>query len=1268
MKQKTRFLVDTGASVSVLSYKTFTSANKSLGSDVQPNDYRLTSASGDGLVTHGQIQAELKFGSTTVTQDFVIAEIGDCEGILGMDFLEANCCSLNLFSGVIEIHGKSISLVRETSRLCARLETEETAVIPPRSELFIWARLKSQEQVEDTEGLVEGVGEYCQGGPVAVPRCLVAVKNNKVRVPVTNFSEEEKHIGAGVEVARIESALCLRCISNTDPAEEEETTDLPEHLEDMVRRVSPNIKASTRQSLRRILKELQDTFACPGGKLGRNGRCKHCINVQGHYPRKSPPRRYPLAQRDIVENELQRMLDNDIIEPSSSPWASNIVLVKKKDNSVRFCVDYRRLNAVTKKDAYPLPHIGDTLDALGGNRWFSCLDMNAGFNQVELDARSKEYTAFNTHKGLFQYKVLPFGLCNSPPTFQRLMELVLSGLLFERCLVYIDDVVVLGKTEEDALDNLRAVLIKFREANLKLKPSKCHLFQEKCTFLGHTISADGTTCERQKVEAIQEWPEPRNVSEVRSFLGTCSYYRKFVPNYADLAAPLTNLTRKNQKFEWSTACQEAFDLLKKALTTSPILSYPRPEGKFILDTDASGTAIGAVLSQEQDGEEKVLSYASAILPKERQNYCTTYRELYAVVKFVKHFNHYLWGRRFLVRTDHGSLRWLQNFKNPEGIVARWLATLGTYDFEIEHRKGSLHGNADGLSRIPRRKCMREECEQCMQAQQVCSLCINRTKVFAIDQETPQDSQPETTIDPAGQKDPGTADPTDTRLPQAEPSASLPDWLDCWKREDLSKSQMEDPLTRVVIALIKEGTKPEAEELSTYSSSIRTLFRRWDDLRLIDDLLYIRVKDPITETTELRLVAPAAVRLLVLRMLHNDRPAGHLGREKTLDKVKRHVYWPGMAEDVATWVRQCDMCARRKPGPGRGLCPMGHKNVGIPFERIAMDIMGPLRESHDGYLYILVVQCYFSKWAEAYCLTDHTAQSVGDKLLTQWICRLGVPSTIHTDQGTEFESNLFHHLCRELGSLKTKTMPYHPQGDGMVERHNRTIQQMLACYVNDCHDDWSDHLDYVMMAYRSSLHESTGCSPNRVIFGREVNLPLTVQLGEQHFCQGAECPIEYVNWLRNTLERVYSYVRNKSKASTKRQKKNHDRKCKIQEIVKGSLVWRWYPPKGKQKLGLGWTGPYKVEELVGKHAARLKSRDREVTVHLNDLKPYLGKEYFPDFESESDSESEESEPESEASDSSQEENSSSEEEDSPVPEHTQATRRGRTVKLPARFRE
>ena len=399
------------------------------------------------------------------------------------------------------------------------------------------------------------------------------------------------------------------------------------------------------------------------------------------------------------------MMQKDVIQPSSSPWASPIVLVQKKDGSTRFCVDYRKLNAVTRKDAYPLPRIDDTLDTLHGSKWFSTLDLASGYWQVELHKDSRDRTAFCTPNGLFEFKVLPFGLCNAPSTFQRLMDLILTGLQWSSCLVYLDDVIILGKNFADHVHNIQLVLHRIKDAGLKLQPTKCHFFRKAVSYLGHIVSEQGVAVDPGKVEKIKLWPLPTSAREVQQFLGLANYYRRYIKGYAEIAKPLHKLTERNTPFKWTLVCENAFSTLRSKLTTTPVLAYPDFNQQFILDTDASNAAIGAVLSQiGDDGQEHVIAYGSRLLTKSERQYSVTRRELLAVVVFTKYFRPYLLGRSFVLRTDHGSLQWLFNFKDPEGQVARWLEALQELNFEIVHRNGRSHNNADALSRIPYRQC------------------------------------------------------------------------------------------------------------------------------------------------------------------------------------------------------------------------------------------------------------------------------------------------------------------------------------------------------------------------------------------------------------------------------------------------------------------------------------------------------------------------------------------------------------------------------------
>ena len=351
----------------------------------------------------------------------------------------------------------------------------------------------------------------------------------------------------------------------------------------------------------------------------------------------------------------------------------------------------------------------DTLDTLVGSKFFTTLDLASGYWQVEVAPEDQPKTAFTTPEGLYQFKVMPFGLCNAPATFQRLMDRVLSGLKWSSCLVYFDDIIVVGTTFQEHLHHLTSVFTRLRGAGLKLKPKKCTLCRQQVTFLGHIVSTDGVATDPSKTEAVSKWPIPQNRKEVQQFLGLANYYRRFVKDFALISKPLQRLTEKNAPFEWTIGCKNAFDELRKCLVSSPVLAYPDYERRFILDTDASDVGIGAVLSQVSVcGSERVIAYASRSLTRPEQRYCVTRKELLAVVEFVHHFRQYLLGREFTLRTDHGSLVWIRNFKEPEGQLARWLERLQEYNFTVVHRQGLRHCNADTLSRVPCRQCGRDE--------------------------------------------------------------------------------------------------------------------------------------------------------------------------------------------------------------------------------------------------------------------------------------------------------------------------------------------------------------------------------------------------------------------------------------------------------------------------------------------------------------------------------------------------------------------------------
>ena len=651
-------------------------------------------------------------------------------------------------------------------------------------------------------------------------------------------------------------------------------------------------------------------------------------------------------------------------------------------------------------------------------------------------------------------------------------------------------------------------------------------------YLGHIVSKDGIACDPEKTDAIQSWPVPSTVTHVRQFIGSGSYYRKFIPNFSEIAQPLTRLTKKSTRFNWSMDCQKAFDTLKEKLASPPVLAYPKDEGEYILDTDASNHAIGAVLSQIQDGEERAISFANRALCGGQQNYCTTKRELLAVVTFVEHFRYFLYGQHFTIRSDHASLKWLRNLKNIDGLLARWLATLQKYDYTIIHRKGPQHANGDGLSRLTARKCPRNGCPQCTM------------KVYSV-----------------------------TARPQADETNEC---LKGWSNQDLFDCQSEDPVMNKVISWL-ETSSERPRGVAQYDGRTKAYLALWEALFLNEHGILCRKWYPqgkgLIGIVVNQVVAPKQIRQIILESLHDSPTGAHLGRSKTINRVRYRFYWSGYKQDIIRWCRLCDICARSKSGPKRKRGQLGRVPVAAPMERVAVDIMGPLPKTNDGNLYIMVVGDYFSKWTEAYPLKDHTAQTVADVLVEQFVARFGVMRSLHSDQGREFESDLIAELCKLLRIHKSRVVPYNPKSDGLVERANRTVVQMVTTLVSEARNDWDDHLPFVMMAYRASVHESTKFTPNRLMLNHETNLPIDLMVGSPP--ETPTCPVFYVEWVKDASEHAFEFVQRNLKVSAERQKRLYDRKSGLLKFKIGDSVWRYSPPNAKLKFGKPWEGPYLV---------------------------------------------------------------------------------------------
>ena len=950
-----------------------------------------------------------------------------------------------------------------------------------------------------------------------------------------------------------------------------------------------------------VLLPYRDVFATNPRKPNLNRILVHSIDTGDAPPVKRRPYNTSPAEDAKMRQEVLSMLELGIVRPSSSPWSSPVVMVKKPQG-VRFCFDARALNAVTKKDRYTLPRVKDLLRRFKGARYFSVCDAAAGFWGVPLAEDSIEKTAFITHFGLYEFLVMPFGLCNAPATFQRLMDLVLGNLAWECVCVFVDDCCIYSPTWEAHLKDLTAVLQRFREANLSLKLSKCSFGQEDVRYLGLRISAQGHGTDPEKIQAVRDMPPPRNASELQSVLGLFGYYRSYVKGYATIAEPLNDLLRRvpsasgsgnppksssisssapakkpssktsyqSKPWTWSDPEQQAFDQLKVMLTTAPVMGHPDFSGQhaFILDTDASLVGTGAVISQRYPDRDHVLGYYSYTLKPRERRWSTTEREAFAILKAIRNFRHILAGTPFIVVTDHASLRYLMQMKDPFGRISRWIMELQQYNFSVEHRSGVSHGNADSMSRPP---VVQPDLHQLV-------------PIFT------------TTAEPATT--------STSTLPELQ--SSLP------SMSSIQRLQQKDPVLSGYVSFLQNGS------LVHVPDDVRPLLVDLGSYSLIDGTLYhSRKEQPGRDgkpVSRLQLIVPKELRQVLLVACHDNILAGHPGVQKTYERLSENYYWANMRADVYSWVKSCLTCASRKrhrTGATIGL--RGITPGDRPFDVISMDFLGPLPETEAGNKYLLVINDYATRYPLAFPLPTNDAASVAKVMIERVFLEFGPPRVILSDRGTHFLNDLVHSITQLFMTRQVFSSGYRPQTAGITERMNQTLLDLLAMYGNRKQNDWDQLVPYVLFAYRTTYSEVIKNTPFYLVYGYEPVLPHEMNLLPPHLNQSsADQARNAIAANLNQARRLARDAVHKVQLATKTREDAHRRKPP--SYKPGDLVMVHKPVIATGtifKLASHiYQGPYKVERYIPgfrtiqvTHIATGESR----ICHVDNTKPFLASE-------------------------------------------------------------
>lgn len=1269
--QEINVTVDTGASKTIIALEVYNKIAEEQKPTLRnlPKRKRICTADGKELKVAGCASFVLNLGHIEIKKEFLVADIED-EVLLGADVLQGDNsgpADLLLSKGIMVFRGTRIPLIQEYGepKFIKKVCVADHYIIPGMSEMIIDAYVQNLDDESSAQDLylIEPVPLLAEiYGLVLAPSVVDLGNNTTARMRVLNPFSKPVSIkqDAIVGYAQLVSTDSCTPIETGESGEmtreairsatiQQKSTKKPHVPDHLVELYLETIEGKTSEESRAIaslLVEFGEVFSKDSDDLGLTHLAEHVIDTGGSRPLKQPPRRVPTAFAGEDIKALEKLQRQGVIRPSNSPWASPIVLVHKKDGSVRFCTDYRRLNQVTKKDAFPIPRTEDCFDALTGAVMFSTMDITSAYHQIPVHEADIPKTAFTTKYGLFEYVTMPFGLCNATATFQRVIELALSGLQWTECLVYLDDVIVFSKNFSQHLKRLRAVLTRIQQAGLKLKPSKCKFMKQQVGFLGHVLSEQGILPNPENIRKIIEWEPPKDVRQVRSFLGLGNYYRRFVKDYSKIVKPLTDLTKKGKVFQWSKDCHEAFLQIKEVLTGADLMAFPMTEGEFILDTDACDVSIGCVLSQVQDGTEKVIAYSSRTLNRAERNYCVTDRELLAVKYFMEYHKHYLLGRKFVVRSDHQALKWLFSLKEPKNRTARWLETMSAFDFIIEYRPGPKHGNADAMSRCPNLKQCACEIEERLKCGP-CKKCLTKSLETEVSDSPARCRQTRARVQLerssrcwvkvmivwfflwflsfVGVR--GAETSNELVVPQERDlfSASVnrlvlahdirrvkydSKWLMPYSLEQLRRKQLEDSDIGPVMRWKESGVRPFGLEVSGCSPATRLYWHYWDSLEAHDGLLYKTYVRRDGTGKHLQLLVPKKLRNEVLYQMHNTILSGHLGQKKTREKTLQRFFWYGIREDVNLWVLRCDICSSVKTPSRTPRAPMGVMRTGAPWDRLAVDMLGPFPESTKGNKYVMVVTDHFSKWVEVLAVPDQTAITCARVLLNEVVARFGCPFELLSDQGRNFDGKIFSELCAMLEIRKKRTSPANPRCNGQTERFNKTLVRMIKSFLKGQQREWDTQLGCLAAAYRATVNESTGMTPNLLMLGREVRLPVELMFGSCDTSEEISSYGEIVSALRDKMQLAHEVARKNLVAANKRQKEYYDARATFHKFNVGDLVW--YASELSQlhlapKLRNPYNGPFLIVRKLNDLNYRIQFNKKGTTrvVHYNKLKPYNG---------------------------------------------------------------
>ena len=1166
-KEQCKVLVDTGASRCCIREDYF---NKIPGTSLSLlKGVRIRSATGRDLQTLGRAECTFTLGNRDYKMEFIVCRNLRRPAILGLDFLRQNRIGTTWTpTGTFALQRGEEVLV-ESIEVCFEntnpiITAYRHYTVPSRSIMIVTAKANMQLQDQGRVFEVNATPSFMDKHPsmVTLPVLHKTDQETRENVPylLINLSMEDEEIEKGEELA--EMTVCPYQLNEieTEQTNEEEINNIeedkifeqcdmiddktevdkkfitsPAQIESQrkVKLQNAPITDEDRSNFKELCNKYTDIFSRSSEDIGHTPLLKMDIDTGDSPPVCQRPYSLPLKHVEWVTKELEILEKAGVISRSVSPWASPIVIVPKKSEPGepprrRMCVDYRVLNSllppVNKAHSkakgilslVPLPKIDEIYAQLKGSKVYSAIDMRSGYFHLGLSDDAKPKTAFvpgGPHGAKYEFNRCPFGLSQAPAYFQRLVHEVLKGITF--AFGYLDDILIFSPDNKTHLEHLELVFQRLREADLKLKASKCNFFKKHIQYLGHLVSGEGIEPLPEKLEAVRKMPPPTTPKEVRQFLGLVGYYRKFVPKFADIARPLTNLTKLDVPYEWNNRCQEAFEFLKQMLLKEPILKYPDPSKPYTLFTDASKFAWACVLTQEYEHEfdgkkRKILhpiTYMSGLFKGSQVNWATLTKEAYAIYVSVKKLDHYIQDAEVTLRSDHLPLKSFLQKNTLNTKVNNWAIDITSRcrNIQFEYIKGIKNTLADTMSRL-----------------------------IEITPEIEQEPEP-----------PGQEFGYDI-FETLEPIETTTHYINELKEEiQIKHEAIPDDLLPIV-----DLTESQLEDIQMKDKFIKNIVNRlvakqqpegkpyYLEGKLLKKYIYDN-----KQRFEVTVVAPNCAPLL-LNLAHDQ--LGHNGTARTYMLLKRTYYWKGMKTDISNYVKQCKLCQKQNILPVKYVS--GHFSAPMaPMEFISMDLIGDFTPSSKGNKYALTVICMLTGYTFCIPIPSKKASDVITAYIDNVYSKFGGSKKILSDNGTEFKNQLFEKIAKELGvEFKCYTAPYHPQSNGRIEGFHHFLKSCMTKHISTTME-WDQVVHLATAAYNFFPNEHSKESPFFLMFGRDPRVPLNTLLAPKIRYMGTEENILSLE----ALQRIYHLVAENLKIAKERLHKNqqaYPTKLKTEDMV------------------------------------------------------------------------------------------------------------------------